>query len=68
MISLQRTAAGRAGVYHNGKRIGSVDRRDDGKWVPLTPDKEGWANPPQFPAFATRKAAAEALATGEVVY
>lgn len=37
-------------------------------WVPVTLDRASHANPPQFPRFITRQAAAWTLATGEVVY
>lgn len=67
-VRIETVGAGIANVYRGTKRVGSVERLDNGKWVPIDLSREAWATPPQFPRFPTRDAAAEALASGEVVY
>lgn len=65
--TIRNITAGSADVYSGHRRVGSVDRTARG-WVPLSLAKESLANPPQFPVFRTRQAAADALASGQVVY
>ena len=54
--------------YVNRKVLGSVYRLDTGQWVPVTRAREAHANRPEFPRFATRQQAAQALANGNVIY
>lgn len=54
--------------YDTSRRAGSVYRLSSGQWVPVTRSREGWVAQPVFPRFATRREAAAALASGEVVY
>jgi len=77
IVRLRNTGPGFAQVHVIGASIdgipvserymGEVVRGTYG-WVPLTPDKVSWANPPQFPAFRTRREAAQALADGDFTY
>ena len=54
--------------YVNRKVLGSVYRLDSGQWVPVTRSREGHADLPVFPRYATRQGAAQALADGLIVY
>jgi hypothetical protein len=77
IVRLRNAGPGFAQVYVLGAKVdgitvserykGYVVRGTHG-WVPLTPDKVSWANPPQFPAFRTRREAAQALADGNFNY
>jgi hypothetical protein len=64
----QGMASVRVGVTPNSRYAGTVYRLDNGKWVPVTRGRESHANWPQFPAYRTRREAAEALASGNFNY
>lgn len=79
IMKLANIAAGTADVhlltddpampgYVNRKVLGSVYRLDSGQWVPVTRSREGHADLPVFPRYATRQGAAQALADGLIVY
>jgi hypothetical protein len=54
--------------YVNREVLGSVYRLDTGQWVPVTRSRESHADLPVFPRFSTRQEAAQALASGLIVY
>jgi hypothetical protein len=64
----QGMASVRVGVAPNCRYVGTVYRLDNGKWVPVTLARESHADWPQFPAYRTRREAAEALANGNFNY